>query len=327
MYHSFLFLLAFFCTLIVAANGAMTTISKGIVSTALGDVHYLTTKSSSSSSEGNDQNAKTPCLAFHMSPRSVDEYREAIPFLSEYADDKGDDVQNNRIIVAMDELGYGFSGIPKRSCTIDEMADAMLEVANRLNIDRFIVIGSLLGCFISLSLASRYPDRVCAVVLTNVYHYPPKPPSSSSTTKEEEKEEEVWEVKEDGSHLTAIWNKRSSWLDPKLNSRITYDEMSYLLKKQERYSSKIFIQDASAYDFESAAKGTKCPILCIRGEGATTLFDAIGLDLSGQFEKAVGMMEDVEVAPAVKPGGLNLINQDAEQWSEIVNKFLASKGL
>uniref|UniRef100_A0A7S2IGQ8 AB hydrolase-1 domain-containing protein n=1 Tax=Helicotheca tamesis TaxID=374047 RepID=A0A7S2IGQ8_9STRA len=299
------------------------SISKGIISTSLGDVHYITTKSPNNDDDQKSTKSKaTPCLAFHMSPRSVDEYADAIPLLSK---------NNDRIVVAMDELGYGSSSNPKRSCTIDEMADAMLDVAHALQIEKFVVFGSLLGCFTALSLASRYPEKVCAVVLTNLYHYPPKPPSPPSADEDEKGVGPVWDLKEDGTHLVDIWNKRSAWLDPKLNTRATYDEMSYLLKKQQRCSSttKIEIQDASAFDFANAAKNTKCPVLCIQGQSCTSFFDSIGFDMTGQFEKARQMFgeDKVEVAPFIQPGSLNLINQDAEQWADVVNKYLTSKGL
>lgn len=70
----------------------------------------------------------------------------------------------------MDALGYGASENPYRSCTMDDLADAALEVASSLLLladeenessspCQFVTIGTLLGCFLCISLASRYPEQ------------------------------------------------------------------------------------------------------------------------------------------------------------------------
>jgi len=284
----------------------------GMLQTKLGAVHYQVHSPSKSSSE------LAPVLAFHMSPRSTDEYAEAAPLIS----------ATGRLMVAIDELGYGRSSNPVRSCSIDEIADCGLAVADELGLKRFVAAGSLLGCLVSISLASRYPERVCGTVLTNLYHYRAKAEEASSSAESVGAEgtpiPDPWTLSADGEHLIDLWKRRSSWLDDELNTRAVSDELTYLLNRRRRYQQGIRIQDASAFDFEAAARAVRCPVLCLRGEGAASVLDKFGLDFSGQFDKGVEMLADADVA-LVSPGSINLINQDAEKWAAHVQAFLDAK--
>eukprot|EP00978_Attheya_sp_CCMP212_P047045 scaffold421194_cov43-Attheya_sp.AAC.2 len=313
-------------------EAAVVLSSRGLVETPLGSVHYTTCGGSSIGSQEPESESDltlTPCLAFHMSPRSVDEYKEAMPFLSSSNSGEG----NNRLVVSMDELGYGQSDNPNRSCTMDEIADCFLCVADSLGLNEFIVVGSLMGCYFALSLAARYPERVKAVILTNPYHYPSSTApnnnneSKPATNDDDEPIPDSWHIEDDGSHLSNLWNKRSQWLDPKLNTRVVLDEFTYLTKRKERYAAGISIQDASSFDFEGAARRVQCPSLFILGAGAVAFFDSIGFEMTTQTTKATSYFHDVEVAPDIEPGSINLMNQDAEQWARIVATFLESKSL
>ena len=277
-------------------------LANGMARTSLGGVHYATS--------GGSNTDLTPLFLFHMSPRSTDEFLEAMPLLS----------ADGRLVVAIDEPGYGRSQSPCRSCSLDEIADCAIDVAAELGVEHFAAVGSLMGCFLSLSLAQRYPERVRALVLTNMYHYPPKPEAP-----QEEAPVDDWSLDPEGEHLTALWKRRSGFLDPELNTRAVTDELIYRLNRRRRYAEGISIQDASAYDFEAAARAARCPALCIRGEGATALFDRIGLGMSEQFAKGVGMLSDAEVA-VISPGSINLINQDASVWAEHVLRFVGARG-
>ena len=294
--------------------GVAVNVGRGMVKTSLGSVGYL-------ESDCQDP-SRLPVLCFHSSPRSSDEFLEAIPLLSQ--------ASGSRRIVAMDVFGYGFSENPKRSCNYDDIADACLEAASALGIDRFVVAGSLLGTSIALSLAARYPDRVAACILANLYFYPPKPDGTSKGD-EINKDGSIpdpWEIKEDGSHLSDLWTRRSSWLDDGLNTRVVTSELQYLANRRIRYKKGIRIQDLSDYDFEGVARKTTCPALCIRGEACMNFFDAIGYNGNQQFDVACGMLQDKEVVAMTGPTStLNMINQDPETWSKLTSDFLEEKNL
>jgi pimeloyl-ACP methyl ester carboxylesterase len=296
--------------IIAMSSASALEVSRGMVKTSLGSVGYLACNGLS------QDPSKLPLLCFHSSPRSSDEYLEAIPLLG------------GRRVIAMDVFGYGLSENPLRSCTYDDVADAFLEAASAMGVgDRFVVAGSLLGNAIAVSLAARYPDRVAACVLTNLYYYPPK--QKGSATKDAANEDQdgpipdPWEVKEDGSHLSDLWTKRSGWLDDDLNTRVVHSELQYLVNRRIRYKQGIKIQDMSDFDFEGSARKVTCPALCIRGESCMSFFDAIGYNGNQQFDSACEMLQDKRVVAMKGPTStLNMINQDPDSWSKLTTEFL-----
>jgi pimeloyl-ACP methyl ester carboxylesterase len=138
-------------------NGSGTKFCRGLVETPLGMIHYKYTGSLASlllnEHDDKDDSCCLPILAFHMSPRSTDEYTEVMPLLSKNSDPTAslalhvDDHHRRltemkktkrsfrrRLVVAIDEPGYGDSDNPCRSCTLGEIADAYICVANHLGI-------------------------------------------------------------------------------------------------------------------------------------------------------------------------------------------------
>ena len=234
-------------------------------------------------------------------------------------------------MVALDNPGYGFSENPNRSITTDDVADAFVEAADALGITGFVAIGSLMGNFACVSLASRYPGRVKACICANLFHYPPKkePATASSQGSDGKPVPDPFELKEDGSHLLDLHNKRSQWLDPELNFRVLQTEISYLTNRRARYANGIYIQDLSQYDFESSASLVECPVLCIRGDEFISFFDAIGLGGTKQFESGVGLLRpDVEVrALSGEKSTLNMINQIPDEFASACSEYLESKNI
>ncbi|CAB9501875.1 Alpha beta hydrolase fold protein [Seminavis robusta] len=294
------------------ALASETPFRRGLVPTSLGLVHYQMI--------GDIQTAAAsrllPIVGFHMSPRSVDEYKEVME-LSYQVDG------NARIFVAIDEFGYGQSDNPTQSCSIDQMADCFLQVLTRLGIQRCIAAGSLMGCYIALSLAGRYPERIVGVVCSNLYYFQPaarekavcdaRENTSSSQDGRAIAVVDPWTLKDDGSHIGEIWDKRSSWLSPELNTRATLDNLIYLVKRRERYAKGIYIPDGGAFPLPDACWQSFCPVLCINGAGAIEFFDKIGMDMTGQFQEAMTFF----VSPpkqVVMEGSINMLNENPTEW-------------
>ncbi|OEU10599.1 hypothetical protein FRACYDRAFT_247141 [Fragilariopsis cylindrus CCMP1102] len=356
---------------------------RGMIQTALGSIYYLLHDGRSSNIEI-DGNNKAPILCFHMSPRSSDEYLEVLPLLAN--DDGSGAGDTGRIVIAFDTPGYGSSDNPLKSCTIDEISDAFLEAADKLLLEcgdyddcyeqeqdnndkssnssakslgiEFVTIGSLMGNFFSVSIASRYPERVKGTILTNIWFNP-----KASTTKAEAEDDSIvvqegsvendtaiksdpFLLKDDGSHLMELHQKRSSVLDNELNLRVVHTDMSYLINRRKRYPLGISIQDPSTYDFigachkivddRSSSYNINNKILCIKGEGYAEMFDKFGLDGSERFENACtllrnddddeqknnnGAVVQVETLTGDK-STLNLINQMSNEFAILCNIFL-----
>lgn len=289
---------------------------RGLVPTPLGLIHYTAT---GGNDDGDGAKAKAkngvPIVAFHMSPRSVDEYKEV------------QELSSDRLFVAMDEPGYGQSDNPPKSCTLDEIADCYLQVMDHLGIEKCVTVGSLMGCYMALSLASRYPSRVVGVVCTNLYYFPEaareKAKLESQSKDATAAINDPWKLEEDGSHISKIWETRKSW-GADLCTRATYDEITYNLKRRQRYAKGISIQDGSAFDLKGKSHNVVCPVLCIQGEEATKFFDMIGYDMTGQFREALLNFEKSTPRVESISGHLCVVNESADEWFSLVANFIES---
>lgn len=68
-------------------------------------------------------------------------------------------------VFAPDYLGHGDSDPPPREFTIPDHADVMAEFMERMGVTSYAVAGTSLGAIIGIDLASRYRDRIEALIL------------------------------------------------------------------------------------------------------------------------------------------------------------------
>ena len=353
----------------------LPVIKRGMIQTALGSIFYLISDgridtATTSATITITTADKPPILCFHMSPRSSDEYVEVLPLLAlggtdndttDTNDDGAVTAANNygRVVIAFDLPGYGASENPPRSCTVDEISDACLAAADSIlgtstgMTTNYVTIGSLLGNFFCVSLASRYPERIRAGILTNPW-YNPRASGMVPTTIDNDDNAPLipdsFHLKDDGSHLVGLHSKRSSWLDNELNLRVVQSEIEYLANRRKRYAKGINIEGGNDYDFSSAVQtiverqqcrsggsSSHCKILCIRGEACANLFDAFGLDGTKRFDEACELLlpaaagEDDKILRVATVTGdkstLNVVNQMPEEFAALCNRFLSSHGL
>eukprot|EP00560_Eucampia_antarctica_P006345 CAMPEP_0197825434 /NCGR_PEP_ID=MMETSP1437-20131217/2517_1 /TAXON_ID=49252 ORGANISM="Eucampia antarctica, Strain CCMP1452" /NCGR_SAMPLE_ID=MMETSP1437 /ASSEMBLY_ACC=CAM_ASM_001096 /LENGTH=330 /DNA_ID=CAMNT_0043425431 /DNA_START=130 /DNA_END=1122 /DNA_ORIENTATION=+ len=320
-----------------SAKSTTTAFRRGLVTSPLGLVHY--TSVGGGDAGGGAQTTKTnkndflPIIGFHMSPRSVDEYKEIMMECCGDNDNQSADGQG-RLFVAMDEFGYGQSDNPSQTCTLDEISDCFLAVLDHLKIDKCIVTGSLMGCYMALSLASRYPDRIKGVVCTNLYYFQQKARkkalleesdrlSSPTDPWRNAATPDTWELQDDGSHVNEIFGKRASWLSTELNTRATLDNLNYLVKRRERYANGVHIQDGGAFLLQETCAKVTCPVLCINGAAAVGFFDMIGMKMTEQFDEVLGFFPTRPETLVVEPPGssINMMNENAKEWYARVSAF------
>lgn len=75
------------------------------------------------------------------------------------------DLRRSHRVLALDLRGFGESDAPEQSYTIESYTDDLAFVADRLGLDRPIVIGHSMGGVIALDFAARYGDRISAAVV------------------------------------------------------------------------------------------------------------------------------------------------------------------
>jgi 2-succinyl-6-hydroxy-2,4-cyclohexadiene-1-carboxylate synthase len=72
---------------------------------------------------------------------------------------------NKYHLVLFDLRGHGKSDKPRRGYHINQMADDVAAVMEKLHIGQAHIVGSSMGAEISLSLAANYPEKVLSLVL------------------------------------------------------------------------------------------------------------------------------------------------------------------
>ena len=94
----------------------------------------------------------------HQSPKSADEYKPLMDLWS-----------NDFTMIAPDTPGFGASDpLESDQVTIEDIAEATIELADALGIDEFGLYGFHTGAIISISLAHQFPDRVEAIACNGV---------------------------------------------------------------------------------------------------------------------------------------------------------------
>jgi len=185
--------------------------------------------------------AATPLLLLHQTPRSVDEFAEAIPLLAA-----------TRRVIAIDTPGYGCSDrVPGRP-GIEDYAAAVLEVLDALGVERAVVVGHHTGAVIAVELAAATPGRVERVVLSGPVYTDAEGRARLAGHFRQ------WTPSADGSHLLEKWRKFQEWLaQPALVQRLVVD----LFRAGETSEQGHFA--VAEYRMEERLPRLRCPALLL----------------------------------------------------------------
>jgi len=74
-------------------------------------------------------------------------------------------------VICIDLLGHGKTDSIGYIHTMEDMADAVYDVLQNLNIENVVLIGHSMGGYVSLAFADLYPDMVKGLVLMNSTSY------------------------------------------------------------------------------------------------------------------------------------------------------------
>lgn len=203
---------------------------RGYVDIPEGQIHYRT--------EGNGP----PLLLLHQSVFSSDEYSRVIPLLGKAYR-----------VIAMDTLGFGESDKPPRVYQITDYAKSVISFLDSIGVGKTSVVGHHTGASIAVEFTVTYPERADKLVLSGcpVHRGEPIPDFMQPI-----------QIKEDGSHLMAVWERAKSF-GPRGSVEIIHEMALEYLKAGPRGEEAH--QASFLYDVLPKLPLIKCPTLVLSG--------------------------------------------------------------
>lgn len=153
-----------------------------------------------------------PLVALHMSPLSS---RMWLPLMERL----------DRVVIAPDRLGFGFSDPPPRQLEMTEYAAASLDAVDALGVGEFDLIGEHTGSVEGVALAHLAPERVGRIGLVAIPSYT----DDEIAERLSKRGTPGPAPAEDGSHLVELWRRRLAYRQPpydlELMHRLTVEEL------------------------------------------------------------------------------------------------------
>ena len=210
-------------------------VKRGFADTPEGQIHYAM------AGQGK------PVLLLHQTPRSWDEYRDVLPIIGK-----------KFWAIAMDTIGFGDSYKPGEKGSIEQYARGVIRFLDAMSIDRISIVGHHTGGVIAVEVAASYPERIDKLVLSST----PYVDADDRKRRKTHPPIDAVESKEDGSHLTELWQKRMTFYPknrPDLLTRFVIDALKLGDRAEEGH------QAVSSYRMEDRASLIKSPTLVVAG--------------------------------------------------------------
>ena len=241
-----------------------------------------------------------PLLLLHGTPRSVDDYLEVIPILVE-----------SRKVIAMDTIGYGDSYKPNKIPSIEDYAKTVILLLDALKIKKISIVGHHTGALIGIEVAAAYPERVEKLILSGPLYVDEDVRQIMKGLFKQ------WQVKEDGSHFTELWDYKkhwSPWAPPALLHRLVLDTVrAGEISEYGHYA-------VAKYDMKTRLPLVQCPTLIIWGSEDLTMFSIKNRPKVGE---AIRQSKVVEIE-----GGTFLIMQQMpEKFAQLVLDSLSDPNI
>ena len=140
---------------------------------------------------------RVPVMCFHSSPNSGRLYETLLNQLGE-----------DRLCLAPDTPGFGYSDPPPSLPSIDDYAGAMADLAEALELRQVDLIGYHTGSEISIALALRLPSRVRRLVLISA------PIFTDQELSDHRAHYAKRPLSRDGTHVSEKWRGHLRWAGP-----------------------------------------------------------------------------------------------------------------
>lgn len=137
-----------------------------------------------------------PVVLLHQTPRSLDEFAEAIPLLAV-----------DRPVVAVDLPGMGASDAPTGVATIESIAADVAAALDALGIAACDLVGHHTGGVVAAEIAATCPDLVSHLVLSST----PYVDAEARARRRERPPIDAVDIDDDGHFLLELWNRRKAF--------------------------------------------------------------------------------------------------------------------
>ena len=260
-----------------------TVVRRGFVDTPEGQIHYAM------AGQGK------PVLLLHQTPRSWDEYRDVLLILGK-----------KYRAIAMDTIGFGDSYRPKKRESIELYAQGVIDFLDAMSIDRTSLVGHHTGGVIAVEVAASHPERVDRLVLSST----PYVDAEERKRRKHRPPIDAVKIKEDGSHLAELWQRRMSFYPknrPDLLTRLVIDALKVGERIEEGHLA------VGAYQMEEKTPLIQAPTLVIAGTEDPFSFP--------KMEPLAKSIKDSRTA-TIKGGMVPMVDQMPEAFATVVMVFL-----
>jgi len=258
-------------------------VKRGYANTPEGQIHYAFT------GKGD------PVLLLHQTPRSWDEYLEVLPIIGE-----------KYRAIAMDTVGFGDSYRLQEKRSVEQYVHGVISFLDAMSIDHTSLVGHHTGGVIAVEVAASYPERVDKLVLSSTPYVDAEDRKRRKTSPPID---EI-EFKEDGSHLTELWQKRMPFYPknrPDLLTRFVIDALKVGDRAEEGH------QAVSEYRMEDRVPLIKAPTLVIAGTEDPFSYPSM-MPLANNIRGSKTV--------TIKGGMVPMVDQMPEAFAKVVMDFL-----
>jgi pimeloyl-ACP methyl ester carboxylesterase len=243
-----------------------------------------------------------PLLLLHRSPQSSDEFKELMPILAQ-----------TKYVIAMDLMGFGDSDKPPRIYSIADYARTVVTLFDELDIARINILGNHTGAYIAAELAAAYPERVDKLILSNMDKF-----SNQEKANILNRYFQSFQIKADGEHLLTRWSTYGKYAaSPELNHRCFLEEL-----KCHGYPpyGPLAVMDYLNF-MEERFRLINCPTLVLSATEDIKELEKLGLATADNRRFISQLIPQVKMLE-IEGGTICMMNQKAEEISQIVNYFL-----
>lgn len=241
-------------------------------------------------------------IMLHRSPRSSDEFTAIIPILAQ-----------NRLVIAMDLMGYGDSDPPPRNYSLEDYAHTIVLLLDELGIQKTHLLGNHTGGYIAGEFAAAYPHKINKLVLSNMDYF-----SQEQLDILLKYYDKNYQIKIDGSNLVKRWSISNSYAHtPELTYRVFLDQLKcfnrppYGLLAVKQYFDKLNKRFALI----------NCPTLFLSGTEDMKALEKLGL---AKAENRDLITQAIPQATRINLEGGNfcMMNQMPARISKVIIDFL-----